>query len=459
MPRAFGATESFIRCLCVFAPPRFITWRGSMPAVFEPNSALTGGAAQLWLAASGGAAWGGCVVLVSFDGNTYSDIGTITAPTQQGLTYADFPAYGGGAGGADSSDTLSVDLAISGGVLPTNATNADADAHRTLCWLTSAPSSWAVDGSGNTIIPAAGELIAYGAVAQGGTSTQFQLGKSGTNPSAYIRRGLYGTSSPDWPMGSSFTRVNLNEQSALGNSLLTYDIPTAYIAKPIYLKFLSFNTFGNALQDPSTVTPYKYTPTGAGYGAGSGGVPAVPTGLSATGISGGISLLWTPNATTDNVQTYTVLRATSGGGPYSAAWTGSATGWTDTNVTIGTTYYYEVEASNAAGTSAASGHVSAAATAIQNGGRSITAASSPVALLPSDSYVGINNTSGGALQVSLPSSPSSNQTITIADESGNAGTYNWTIKNGAGGTVGTVVANGGSISLHWTGAVWQQIYS
>lgn len=429
-----------------------------MPAVFEPNSALTGGVAQLWLAASGGASWGGCVVLASFDGNTYSDIGMITAPTEQGLTYADFPAYGGGAGGADAADTLSVDLTISNGVLPTNATNADADAYRTLCWLTSAPTSWTIDSGGNTIIPSAGELVAYGAVAIGGTANQFKLGNPGADPTKYIRRGLYGTSSPDWPTGSYFTRININEQGLLGNSLLTYDIPAAYIGKPIYLKFLSFNAFGNALQEPSAVTGYKYTVTGAGYGAGSGGAPAAPAGLSATGISGGIALAWTANAYTDNVTSYTVLRATASGGPYTAVWTGSATGWTDTNVVIGTAYYYEIEASNAAGTSAASGHVSAAATAILNGGRSITAASSPLTLLASDSYVGISNTSGGALTIDLPSSPAANQTITLADEGGNAGTSNWAVKSGGGATIGTVVTNSGGISLHWTGSVWQQIF-
>jgi len=429
-----------------------------MPAVFEPNSALTGGVAQLWLAASGGASWGGCVVLASFDGNTYSDIGTITVPTEQGLTYADFPAYGGGAGGADSVDTLSVDLSISNAALPTNATNADADAYRTLCWLTSAPSSWPLDGSGNTVLPGTGELIAYGKVAQGGTSTQFLLGHSSAGDGAAIRRGLYGTSSPDWPAGSYFTRINLNERGALGNSLLTFDVPAAYIGQPIYLKFLSFNAFGNALQDPSTVTSYKYTPTGAGYGSGANGLPATPTGLSAIGIAGGIALAWSANAPTDNVESYTVLRATASGGPYTALWTGSAIGWTDTNVVIGTTYYYAAEASNAAGTSAASGYVSAAANAIQNGGRSITAAASPVTLLSSDSYVGIDNTSGGALTIDLPSSPAANQTITIADEGGNAGSYNWTVKSGGGTTVGTVVANSGGISLHWTGSVWQQVF-
>jgi hypothetical protein len=320
------------------------------PTVFEPPTALTGGVPQLWISASGGPNYGGSIVIVSFDGTTYSQIGTLYAPTQQGTLYADFPSYGGGAGGADSTHPLSVDLTESHGVLPSNAGSGDADAYRTLCWLTP---------SFTTTIPSAGELVAYGAVAQGGMANQFQLGCSTTYPTAYVRRGLYGTSSPDHPIGSFFTRINLNQQGALSNSLLAYNLPAAYIGKTIYLKFLSFNSFGNNLQDPAFVTAYQYSPTGSGYGGGSGGVATQPTGLTATGIPGGVFTGWNTNPSSDNVTSYTLSRATSSGGPYTAVWTGSATGFTDHGVTGGTTYYYEVKANNAAGSSTASAYASA----------------------------------------------------------------------------------------------------
>src|SRR5258708_7020368 len=48
------------------------------PGVFEPNSALANGHAQLWVAASGGKNWGGCVVYVSLDNVNYTPIGTIS---------------------------------------------------------------------------------------------------------------------------------------------------------------------------------------------------------------------------------------------------------------------------------------------------------------------------------------------------------------------------------------------
>jgi hypothetical protein len=47
--------------------------------------------------------------------------------------------------------------------------------------------------------------------------------------------------------------------------------------------------------------------------------------------------------------------------------------------------------------------------------------------------------------------------IRLADEGNNAGTANWTVMNGAA-TVGTVAVNGGGLSLHWTGSVWQQVF-
>jgi hypothetical protein len=439
-----------------------------MPLVFEPNSALTaltGGRPQVWTAVSGGPSWGGAVVLISFDGTNYSYFGTLSGSTQQGLTYEDFPAYSGGHGGADTTDTLAVDLtmSISNGGLPSNATNADADQYLTLCYLTTAPSTWSTDGDGNVIMPTTGELIAYGAVAQGGTANQFLLGHSSTYPSAYIRRGLYGTSSPDWPSGSYFTRINLNEQGAFGNSLLINDLPTSYIGQPIYLKFLSFNVFGNSLQDPSDVVAYKYTPAGTGSGGGSGGVPTAPTGFSANGVAGGIALSWNANPSTDNVTSYTVLRATSSGGPYSAIWTGDALAITDTNVVIGTTYDYEVEATNAAGTSSAAGPVSAVASPGASAGRTITVASgiSSVSLLPSDTWVGILNENNAALTINLPSSPVANQSLVVQDMSvayGGTGYYsaaqqNWTVK-AASTTVDTVVVAGGTSEVHWDGNYW-----
>jgi hypothetical protein len=174
--------------------------------------------------------------------------------------------------------------------------------------------------------------------------------------------------------------------------------------------------------------------------------------LTATGLPGGIALSWNANPPTDNVLYYDVYRDGL------LVFEGNVTNWTDTDVVPGASHTYAVEAINAAGASVPSASAAAAASPTVNGGRSVTVSSSPLAITPSDNYVGITNTSGGPLTIDLPSSPTTNQDVRLADEGGNTGTYGWAIKNAGGAAVGTVTVNSGGISLHWTGTVWQQVY-
>jgi len=211
------------------------------PAIFEPSSALTGGLAQVWVAASGGANWGGALVSISFDGANFSNIGYLTAPAYQGVLTAALPA----ASGLDTTDTLGIDLSESVGIFPTAASDADANAFRTLCYLCPAFTSAA---------PSNGELLSYGAVSATGTYT---------SNLTYLQRGLYGTGGSAHASAAFFTRIDLGGIDTPPNSVLTYDLPAAYIGAAFSLKFQSFNVFGNALEDISTVTEYNYTPSGA----------------------------------------------------------------------------------------------------------------------------------------------------------------------------------------------------
>jgi hypothetical protein len=72
--------------------------------------------------------------------------------------------------------------------------------------------------------------------------------------------------------------------------------------------------------------------------------PAAPTGLTATATSQTqINLAWTavPGATS-----YTILRATASGGPYTSVGTSVTNSFSNTGLTCNTTYYYVVTASN-----------------------------------------------------------------------------------------------------------------
>jgi hypothetical protein len=82
----------------------------------------------------------------------------------------------------------------------------------------------------------------------------------------------------------------------------------------------------------------------------------VPAGLTATAGDALVTLTWTAST---GATGYNVKRATTNGGPYTKLAAPTSTGYADTAVTNGTTYYYVVSALNAAGESADSAQVSA----------------------------------------------------------------------------------------------------
>ena len=91
--------------------------------------------------------------------------------------------------------------------------------------------------------------------------------------------------------------------------------------------------------------------------------PTAPTGLVANAVSfSQIDLSWT--ASTDNVAVtgYTVSRSLSGGGPYSEVGLTTSTSYSDTELAEETTYYYVVQAEDAAGNTSGSSNEAVATT-------------------------------------------------------------------------------------------------
>ena len=194
------------------------------PIIFEPPPALTNGANEVWIAASGGAEWGGCQVWVSLDGSSYRLAGTIYRGCVTGILTASFAAHAS----PDTSDTLAVDASQSEGQL-LSGTLADAENLVTLCL---------VDG----------ELIAY-QTATLTASYKYNLG--GT-----IMRGAYGTPIASHAAGAPFARIN--------GSLLQYVFPGNLVPQTFYVKLPAFNIYGQAMQELAAVAAYTYTTTGAG---------------------------------------------------------------------------------------------------------------------------------------------------------------------------------------------------
>src|SRR5436305_3183917 len=63
------------------------------PIIFEPPPALSGGAPEIWVIATGGADWGGAQLWISTDGNTYAFAGTIYRGGRQGVLTAALPNH------------------------------------------------------------------------------------------------------------------------------------------------------------------------------------------------------------------------------------------------------------------------------------------------------------------------------------------------------------------------------
>jgi fibronectin type 3 domain-containing protein len=104
-------------------------------------------------------------------------------------------------------------------------------------------------------------------------------------------------------------------------------------------------------------------------GAASPVAPSAPQSLAATAASGSVSLTWSPPASNGGaaVTGYNIYRGTSAGGesatPIAANVAG--TGFTDTGLVNGTTYYYTVAAVNSAGVSPKSNETSATPASVQ----------------------------------------------------------------------------------------------
>ncbi|MGI4757004.1 MAG: LamG-like jellyroll fold domain-containing protein, partial [Janthinobacterium lividum] len=84
--------------------------------------------------------------------------------------------------------------------------------------------------------------------------------------------------------------------------------------------------------------------------------PSAPTGLSASITNGTVTLSWAASA---NATSYTLFRGTSSGTEAQLIANLTGVQFTDSNVIAGSTYFYKVEAINAAGTSAFSNETQA----------------------------------------------------------------------------------------------------
>lgn len=230
-----------------YAPPGAI----NPPIMFEALSRLNSQIGHyIWFGLSGASQfWGGCNISVSLDGSEYKKVGTATSPCIMGLTTADFP-FGSD---PDTTDTLSVDLTESFGVLQ-SGTQLDADSGALMCFVgsriasTSIPQTWILlDGSSQkwAVTITAGGLLQTNAVGSGtvttmdisdiGGTTSWQIGvttgglittTSITYSSAYPTVLAFTGSPYVLEVNSGGILQTLSGQSQTGGELVSYETAT-----------------------------------------------------------------------------------------------------------------------------------------------------------------------------------------------------------------------------------------
>lgn len=198
------------------APPG----NANAPVAFIAPLILANGNLELWLAISGGVKFGGCDIWYSFDDSAgpYQLAGRMNGKAATGFLSSSLPIVAD----PDFSTTLGVDLFESAGSLSSvNAQQAAAGV--SLCY-------------------AGGELFAYT------TATP-------TGPNLYnltgLRRGLFGSPISAVASGSRFARID--------DTVFRLALVPQSADRTLYLKLLSFNTFGAAQLDINSVSPFAVT--------------------------------------------------------------------------------------------------------------------------------------------------------------------------------------------------------
>jgi fibronectin type 3 domain-containing protein len=178
------------------------------------------------------------------------------------------------------------------------------------CTPPTAPTVAAVSGNGTV-------QLTWSAVTG---AVSYSIARSLTTGTGYISLG-----SPTPVNGTSFTDSNVT------NGISYYYVVTA-----------SNGTCGSGNSNEASASP-ACTP------------PVAITNLAATPGDSSVALTWTAPATAIS---YQILRSTTSGSGYALAGSKGSTGFTDTNVVNGTTYYYVVTASNGSCSSGNSNEVS-----------------------------------------------------------------------------------------------------
>lgn len=213
------------------------------PIIFEPTSAMVTAQAlsvpQIILGATSvlfnslNPNWGGTFIWVSTDGITYERMGQLNRPATMGALALTLGAPV--TGNPDLSNTLTVDMSMSGTLLP-SVLDSVAAVGKNLCIVQD------IDGW---------ELLSYAtATLVGPNAFTFAL--------TDLYRGLYGTTARQFGAGSQFMFVD-----TAGN-FFEAPMPLQFVGFDLYIKLQSYNVYNGAVEDLAVAPVFRYTVTGGG---------------------------------------------------------------------------------------------------------------------------------------------------------------------------------------------------
>jgi len=191
----------------------------SVRAVMMPTAA-TGNAQQLWLGVTAGPNWGGSIVWVSSTGTDYRRIAEINVRARLGLLAGNLALAS-----VSLNPVQVLDAYLTGSTQIASVSQVDADAGRSLVWVN-------------------GELMSY---------RDATLTAAGRYSLGYLRRALYGTTSPAHSAGDPWMRLD--------DSLAQIDVAATDIGTTLYIKVTSRNALGTYIQGLDEVTAIPITLT------------------------------------------------------------------------------------------------------------------------------------------------------------------------------------------------------
>lgn len=190
--------------------------------------------------------------------------------------------------------------------------------------------------------PAAPTIVAR---VDGGLRVFWNVADTSNNGAPITRYDVYRSTSQNTGYSTALTQISVTSETNFSRLIGGLTNGTPY-----YFKLLAYNRDGMSSLGAASAPEYPST------------IPATPTGLTELSHGNGtITLGWNASTGSGDAVTYWVYKSLSAlaNSFVDVDWSGSATSYTATGLTNGTTYYFKVKASNRDGSSALSGALSA----------------------------------------------------------------------------------------------------